>query len=116
MFKLLGRRERSVGCCGHIYFFTTQTLKNLYEAAGFKTVKLNYVGRSLTLERLNYNLGVITKNPNVRARLDAFAHRFHINKASLYLNFRDMQRVCVQKVAHATSATETVPAAVAVAS
>jgi 2-polyprenyl-3-methyl-5-hydroxy-6-metoxy-1,4-benzoquinol methylase len=115
MFKLLGKRERSVGCGGHIYFFTTQTLKNLYEAAGFKTVKLNYVGRSLTLERLNYNLGVITKNPNVRARLDDFANRFHINKASLYLNFRDMQRVCVQKVAQATSAAETVPAAVAVA-
>ena len=44
MFKLLGRRERSVSCGGHIYFFTTNTLKNLYEAAGFKTVQARLCG------------------------------------------------------------------------
>ena len=50
MFKLLGRRERSVSCGGHIYFFTTSSLRKLYEAAGFETVKLDYVGRSLTAD------------------------------------------------------------------
>jgi 2-polyprenyl-3-methyl-5-hydroxy-6-metoxy-1,4-benzoquinol methylase len=99
MFKLLGRRERSIGCGGHIYFFTTQTLRNLYEAAGFKTVQLDYVGRSLTVERLIYNVGVISKSNRLRGVLDKVAASLHLRKASLYLNFRDMQRVCVQKVA-----------------
>ncbi len=101
MFKLLGRRERSLGCIGHIYFFTTQSLKNLYEAAGFKTVRLDYVGRSLTAERLLYNVGVISRSPKLKWRLDRISDRLGLRNWKFYLNFRDMQRVCVQKVAQA---------------
>src|SRR5207249_5228459 len=37
MFKILGRRERSIGNCnGHIYFFTVPTLTSLLEKQGFK--------------------------------------------------------------------------------
>jgi SAM-dependent methyltransferase len=58
-FKLLGRRERSISCDGYIFFFfTTTSLKNAYTRAGFTLVKLSYVGRTLTLDRLAYNLGV----------------------------------------------------------
>jgi 2-polyprenyl-3-methyl-5-hydroxy-6-metoxy-1,4-benzoquinol methylase len=28
-FRLLGHRERSVGCEGHVYFFTTRTLERI---------------------------------------------------------------------------------------
>jgi SAM-dependent methyltransferase len=114
MFKLLGRRERSVSCGGHIYFFTTQTLRNLYEAAGFKTVQLDYVGRSLTVERLLYNVGVMSKSLKVRRALDRVSDRLGLKNVNLYLNFRDMQRVCVQKVTTASMvspATETAKAA-----
>ncbi len=102
-FKLLGRRERSLGCVGHIYFFTTQTLKNLYEAAGFRTVRLDYVGRSLTAERLLYNVGVISKSPKIKRTLDQLSHRLGLKIWKLHLNFRDMQRVCVQKAAIAST-------------
>jgi 2-polyprenyl-3-methyl-5-hydroxy-6-metoxy-1,4-benzoquinol methylase len=97
MFKLMGRRERSVSCGGHIYFFTTQSLKNLYEAAGFSTVRLDYVGRSLTAERLMYNLGVVSKSERTRRALEKISDRLGFKKVKLHLNFRDMQRVCVQK-------------------
>ena len=106
MFKLMGKRERSVSCGGHIYFFTTESLKNLYEAAGFKTIELNYVGRSLTVERLIYNIGVVTKSPGLRGKLDKLVTRLGVKKASFYLNFRDMQRVCVQKVGPARQVSE----------
>src|SRR5208283_2253979 len=99
----LGRRERSVSCAGHIYFFTTQSLRNLYEAAGFSTVKLDYVGRSLTLERLFYNIGVMTKSTRVKNSLSRIPERLGLRRLKLYLNFRDMQRVCVRKVAPAGS-------------
>jgi SAM-dependent methyltransferase len=98
MFRLLGRRERSINCIGHIYFFTTQTLKNLYEAAGFRTIQLDYVGRSLTVDRLLWNVGVISKNRRVSQGLSTVSRTLRLNKVHLYLNLRDMQRVCVQKV------------------
>ncbi len=103
MFKLLGRRERSLACSGHIYFFTTQTLKNLYEAAGFKTVRLDYVGRSLTAERLLYNLGLISRSSRVKHGLNQISDRLRLKTWKLHLNFRDMQRVCVQKAAVAST-------------
>jgi 2-polyprenyl-3-methyl-5-hydroxy-6-metoxy-1,4-benzoquinol methylase len=99
MFKLLGRRERSLNCAGHIYFFTTQTLQNLCRAAGFRLVELDYVGRSLTLERLTWNMGVISKSERVKQLMDRVSRRLRFDKVHLYLNMRDMQRVCVQKVA-----------------
>jgi SAM-dependent methyltransferase len=106
IFKLLGRRERSVSCGGHLYFFTTRTLRNLYEAAGFKTVQVDYVGRSLTAERLFYNLGVMSKSPKVKRSLVQAADRLKLSKLILYLNVRDMQRVCVQKVASVDTAAQ----------
>ncbi len=97
MFKLLGRRERSVSCGGHIYFFTTSSLRTLYEAAGFETVRLDYVGRSLTAERLLYNLAVMSKSPKLRRSLNRLSDRMGLEKLKLYLNLRDMQRVCIRK-------------------
>lgn len=97
MFKLLGRRERSVSCDGHIYFFTTDTLKNVYETAGFEFVKLAYTGRSLTVDRLMWNLGVMSKSAIVKGCLNRLSHVLKLDKVRIYLNMRDMQRVCVQK-------------------
>ena len=97
-FKLLGRRERSLSCNGHIYFFTTKTLKNLYEAAGFRLVRLDHVGRSLTVDRFVWNLGVISKSQRLQGWLSQMSRRLRLNKVHIHLNLRDMQRVCVQKV------------------
>lgn len=98
MFRLLGRRERSINCSGHIYFFTTRTLRSLYEAAGFQTVQLAYVGRSLTMERLLWNVGIVSKSKRIQDGLTGLARKFGLQKVHLRLNLRDMQRVCVQKV------------------
>jgi SAM-dependent methyltransferase len=98
-FKLLGKRERSLNCGGHIYFFTTETLKNLYEAAGFKLVKLDYTGRSLTADRLLWNLGVMSKSDRAKKLLNRMSQGLRLDKLRLYLNMRDIQRVCVQKIA-----------------
>jgi 2-polyprenyl-3-methyl-5-hydroxy-6-metoxy-1,4-benzoquinol methylase len=97
-FKLLGRRERSINCVGHIYFFTTQTLKNLYEAAGFEQVELSYTGRSLTAERLLWNIGVVTKSQRAQKMLTTISRRLKLSRFHLYFNLRDIQRVCVKKV------------------
>jgi hypothetical protein len=116
MFKLLGRRERSINCIGHIYFFTAGTLKDLYEAAGFRLVEWHCVGRSLTLDRLAWNLGVMSKSQRFQRWLDRISRGLRLHKVPLYLNMRDMQRVCVRKVADAAPAPRPVPTQSALAS
>ena len=97
MFKLLGRRERSLSCDGHIFFFTTQTLRQTYTAAGFELVRLDNTGRSLTLDRLVYNVGVMSKSKSVQRIAGSLSRRLRLNEMSFTINVRDMQRVCLIK-------------------
>ena len=96
-FKMLGRRERSVSCNGHISFFTTDSLAKAYTKAGFELEELQYVGRTLTLDRLAYNLGVMSKSDRVKRALKTLAERLRLDKLHLTINARDMQRVCIRK-------------------
>ena len=99
MFRLLGRRERSLSCNGHIYFFTSDTLRKLYEKAGFEHRQLRYVGRSLSLGRLAWNVGVMSKSHAVQKMLGRASQALGLDRAHVRLNARDMQRVVVQKPA-----------------
>ena len=96
-YRLLGRRERSLSCSGHIYFFTTKSLERSFRLAGFELVRRRRVGRSLTLNRLAYNLGVMTKSDQVKRGLEAITRSLGLNRVSFRVNMRDMERVCVQK-------------------
>ncbi len=62
-FRTLGRRERSLSCDGHIFFFTSETLRRTCERAGLELVRSELPWRSLTLDRLLYNVGVMAKSP-----------------------------------------------------
>jgi len=97
MFKLLGRRERSLSCEGHIYFFTAPTLKALSEKAGFRLIRTDRVGRSLTLSRLLYNLGVVSKSRRVQRALEWMSTKLGLDRLSMTLNLRDMQRLYLEK-------------------
>jgi len=97
IFKALGKRERSLRCDGHIYFFTSKTLTEISQKAGFKVLKNDYVGRSLTLKRLAYNLGVIAKNSTFENGLVTGLDKLGWGDTSIYLNFRDMQRIYLKK-------------------
>lgn len=97
MFRLLGRRERSLSCDGHIFFFTVDSLKRAYRSAGFELERLVYPPRSLTLDRLAYNVGVLTKSPIVQRLTRSLPRRLLLHKIWLSINVRDMQRVCLRK-------------------
>jgi SAM-dependent methyltransferase len=101
MFRMLGRRERSVSCDGHILFFTSQSLEQAYVRAGFQKVRLDYVGRTLTLDRLVYNLGVMTKSRSLEEKTIALARRLNLQQRRNTLNARDMQRVVLERPAKA---------------
>jgi SAM-dependent methyltransferase len=98
-FKLLGRRERSVSCGGHIYFFTSKTLTDMATKAGFRVDRLDFVGRSLTLERLLFNVGIVSKSRAVQGALDRLSRSLGLNRISMTVNLRDMQRAYLHKAA-----------------
>jgi 2-polyprenyl-3-methyl-5-hydroxy-6-metoxy-1,4-benzoquinol methylase len=94
MFKILGRRERSLGNCnGHIYFFTVPTLRRMLEKNGFEVIKIELVGRTLTFDRLFFNLGVISRSNLVKRWLDSMSRTLHLDRFSAHINARDMQRI-----------------------
>lgn len=99
MFKLLGRRERSLGYDGHIFFFTNDTLIRACQIVGFEKLRHDAVGRSLTLDRLVYNVGVVSRNRWIQDRLRAGSRKLRLQKMRLYLNFRDIQRLYLRKPA-----------------
>ena len=97
MFKLLGKRERSLSCNGHIYFFTSRTLKALVERVGFRIVRVDRVGRTLTLGRFTYNLGIVAKSSRVQGALERTSNLFGLDRVALTVNLRDMQRIYLSK-------------------
>lgn len=93
-FKLLGRRERSIqNCAGHIFFFTAPTLRRILERNGFDVFRTEFVGRTLTLDRLLYNVGLIARSALVQRSLGFVSRRLRLDSTRVYLNLRDMQRV-----------------------
>lgn len=99
MFKLLGRRERSLSCEGHIYFFTTKTLRDISEKTGFKVEREDMVGRSLTVERLAYNLGVMLRSKPLANAIRQGSRAVGLANAAMTFNARDMERIYLSKPA-----------------
>ncbi len=97
VFRLLGRRERSMSCDGHIYFFTVDTLSKLSEQAGFDVLKTDIVGRSLSLDRLLWNVGVVSKSKAIASTLSKLSESLGLHRVRFKLNFRDMQRIYLVK-------------------
>jgi SAM-dependent methyltransferase len=94
MFKMLGRRERSLGNCnGHIYFFTVPALRRMFEKSGFDVMKVELVGRTLTIDRFFFNLGVISRSNLVKRWLYSMSKTLHLDRHSIHVNVRDMQRI-----------------------
>lgn len=96
-FRALGRRERSLSCDGHIFFFTSDTLRQAVERAGFEQVRRELPGRSLTLDRLLYNVGVVSKSRALQRAVASASRRMRLNAIPLKVNLRDIQRLCLVK-------------------
>lgn len=97
MFKMLGRRERSVSCDGHIYFYTVDTLSKLGVEVGLTPETVRTVGRSLTLHRLLWNVGVMSKSKSIENALDNASRKLHFDRLAFRLNVGDMQRITFKK-------------------
>src|SRR2546430_3729832 len=106
MYRLFGRRERNLNCDGHIVFYTGRTLGALLERFGFKVVAQRRVGRTLTLGRLLWNIGVMSKSKTVQQMIESLSAALGLmHRGRLYLNTRDIVRVFARKVASVAETT-----------
>jgi SAM-dependent methyltransferase len=97
MYRMLGRRERSLACNGHIFFYTEKTLSDLLRQCGFSIVRVEKVGRTLSLERLFDNISYVLKNDKIRVNGAKALEKLSMSDATLRLNFRDMVRIYAKK-------------------
>lgn len=99
MFRLMGKRERSLRMDGHIYFYTDHTLSRSAEATGFRMVDSAHVGRSLTAERFIWNAANVAKSTTFTQKATAAARKVGLANLKFRLNFADMVRIVAEKPA-----------------
>ncbi len=92
--KYWKHRERSIRCNGHIYFFTKKSLKALVEKCGFTVVRHDRVGRTLTLDRLFTNFGIMMGKRNY---FNKVSKSLKLENKYIHLNAGDMQRIYCKK-------------------
>lgn len=97
-YRMLGRRERSLSCDGHIFFYTETTLKRLLSNHGFSILRTERVGRTMSMARLLWNIGVISKSPAFQHVLQSISVSLKLDRYYIYLNARDMIRIYAKKV------------------
>jgi 2-polyprenyl-3-methyl-5-hydroxy-6-metoxy-1,4-benzoquinol methylase len=98
IYRLLGRRERSLSCDGHVYFYTARTLAALLERCGFEIVRQRRVGRTMSLGRLLWNLGVMSKSKALARLIERTSAALDLaRRGRLYFNAGDMLRVYARK-------------------
>jgi len=94
LFKIFKHRERSIrNCDGHIYFFTVPQLRQLLEKANFEIIRIEKVGRTLSLERFIWNIEHMFQSKLLRILRTKFRKILFLDKIRFHINTRDMQRV-----------------------
>lgn len=97
MFRLMGRRERSLRMGGHIYFYTDRTLRESFEKVGFTKVEMRHVGRSLSAERFIWNAANILRSPAFTDKATAAARKIGLANVKFHMNLHDMVRIVAEK-------------------
>jgi 2-polyprenyl-3-methyl-5-hydroxy-6-metoxy-1,4-benzoquinol methylase len=96
-YKILRHRERSIRFNGHFYFFTKKTLREIACKNNFDVVRHDRVGRTLSLERLCWNLTVMFKSKFIEKAIYKVSSLLRFDKVKIHLNMGDMQRIYCQK-------------------
>lgn len=109
-FKLLKGRERSV-ISGHTYYFTRKSIQTITQKAGLEVIRLDSVGRTVTLDRLCFYVAKFINTNCTTKIINLISEMLHFNKIVLHINLCDMMRVYLRKTdddAHKNSQTKIV--------
>jgi 2-polyprenyl-3-methyl-5-hydroxy-6-metoxy-1,4-benzoquinol methylase len=96
MFKILRGRERSV-IPQHLHYFTRESMQMLCRHAGFEVVRVEAVGRTLTLDRLSFYLAKFLGSRRATKLITSLSDSLHLNTIRIYINLHDMMRLYCKK-------------------
>jgi 2-polyprenyl-3-methyl-5-hydroxy-6-metoxy-1,4-benzoquinol methylase len=96
MFKILRGRERSV-IPQHLHYFTRATMLLMCRHAGFEVVRMDAVGRTVTLDRLSFYLAKFLGSKRATKTITKLSDFLHLNDIRIYVNLHDMMRVYLKK-------------------
>ena len=96
-YKILHHRERSIRCDSHYFFFTKKLLREMMEKQGFTVLRHDRVGRTLTMERLFWNISVIIRKKFIDKSLAKISNKLKFKNIRIHLNMGDMQRIYCKK-------------------
>ena len=95
-FKILREHERSV-IPEHFTFFSKFSLKQMLEKAGFEIIRIDTVGRTLTLDRLCTNVSKIIGSKYLAIIIMSLVEKLRLERFSFHMNMGDMMRAYVRK-------------------
>ena len=95
-FRVLKERERSV-IPEHFFFFTRNSLSNIAKKAGLSVLRLDNVGRTLTLDRLLGNICKVIGSNGIAKLINRTAELLHLDQIKFHVNTGDMMRIYLTK-------------------
>ncbi len=95
-FKLLKERERSV-IPNHYFYFTRRSLTDMVTKAGFTVLRLDSVGRTLSLDRLHFNVSKMLGSKSANRLFLRLSDSLHFDRIKIHLNMHDMMRIYARK-------------------
>ena len=95
-FRVLKERERSV-IPEHFFFFTRSSLSQMAKTAGLSVVRLDTVGRTLTLDRLLGNVCKVLGSGTIARMINRSSEVLHLDRVRFHVNTGDMMRLYVTK-------------------
>jgi hypothetical protein len=90
-FKVLKERERSVQP-DHLYYFTKNTFTEMIEKSGFCRLRFDYVGRTLTFDRLLTNVSIVIDKKWFSRFSVRLSDLLTLNRIRFHINLHDMMR------------------------
>ena len=95
-FQILRGRERSV-IPDHLHYFTRKTMSTMCRKAGFEVTRLEFVGRTVTLDRLSFYFAKLLRSQRAMHLITKVSDTMTLNKIRIHLNLHDMMRLYLRK-------------------
>jgi 2-polyprenyl-3-methyl-5-hydroxy-6-metoxy-1,4-benzoquinol methylase len=96
MFKMLRGRERSV-IPQHLHYFTRKSMLAMCRDAGFEAIRVEAVGRTVTLDRLSFYLAKFLRSQGATKAITSLSDLLHLNDIRVHVNLHDMMRLYLKK-------------------
>ena len=95
-FYMMRGRERSV-IPDHLHYFTRKSMLAMCGTAGFEAIRVEAVGRTVTLDRLAFYFAKLLRSQRTTKAITRLSDYLQLNNIRVHINLHDMMRLYLQK-------------------